>query len=250
MPNRLNEKIAVITGGSSGIGLATAKLFVEEGAYVFITGRRQKELDEAVKLIGKNVRGIQGDVANLFDLERLYSTIKNNKGRIDILFANAGIGGCLPLEKVTEEHFDKIFSINVRGLLFSVQKAIPLMTAGGSIILNASIVSSRGFENFSVYSGSKAAVRSFARCWASELNKRQIRVNAISPGVVPTPAYSHLTMEQEELQQTIKKKIKEIPLGRTGTPEEIAQAVLFLASEDSSYITGIELAVDGGLTQI
>lgn len=250
MPNKLKEKIAVITGGSSGIGLATAKLFVDEGAYVFITGRQKEKLDEAVKLIGKNVTGIPGDVSNLSDLERLYSIIKNDKGCIDILFANAGIGEFSSLDEVKEEHFDKIFNINVKGLFFSVQKAVHLMNAGGSIILNASIVAAKGFENFSVYSASKAAVRSFARCWTAELNKHQIRVNAISPALVPLPSYRSSGEVNPHMQQFLENLIKDIPLGRTGKVEDIAKAVLFLASDDSSYITGIELAVDGGVAQI
>lgn len=243
---KLNNKIAVITGGSAGLGFATAQLFVEEGAYVYITGRRQKELDDAVKSVGKNVCGVQGDVANLSDLDRLYAKVKEEKGRIDILFANAGITEFATLENGSEQHFDKIFDINVRGLLFSVQKALPLMTAGGSIILNASIASSSGFEGASVYCASKAAVRSFARCWTKELNRRNIRVNVISPGVVPTPSYEHLPGSKEFVQ----KIIKDIPLGRTGKPEEIAKSVLYLATDDSSYVSGIELVVDGGLSQV
>lgn len=251
MSKKLDGKIALITGGSSGIGLATAKLFVNEGAYVFITGRRKKELDEATKQIGKNVKGIQGDVSKLADLDRLYETIQKEKGNIDILFANAGIGQYAPIEAITEEHFDKIFNINVKGLLFSVQKALPLLREGGSIILNASIVTKRGFDNFSVYSASKAAVRSFARSWTMELNKRKIRVNAISPGIVPTASYSiPLGMPEAHVQEIVEKMIKNVPLGRTGKAEEIAYAVLFLASDDSSYVTGIELMVDGGLAQI
>lgn len=246
MVRKLENKIAVVTGGSCGIGFATAKLFVDEGAFVYITGRRKKELDEAVGSLGENASGIQGDVASLDDLTRLYETIKEEKGRIDILFANAGIGGFSPLEQVTEDHFDKIFDINVRGLLFSVQKALPLMTAGGSIILSASIASTSGIDSLSVYSASKAAVRSFARCWTAELAKRQIRVNVISPGVIPTPSYSTMPHSKEFVESISK----DIPLGRPGQTEEIAKAVLFLASDDSSYVTGIELPIDGGLDQV
>jgi NAD(P)-dependent dehydrogenase (short-subunit alcohol dehydrogenase family) len=249
--NKLKGKVAVITGGNSGIGLATALRFVAEGAYVFITGRRQSELDAAVKRIGKNVTAVQGDVANLGDLDRLYATMKKQKGRIDILFANAGTGEFAALGAITEEHFDKTFNANVKGLLFTVQKALPLLQDGSSIILNASIVASTGAPAFSVYSASKAAVRSFARTFTADLKARKIRVNAVSPGVVPSPGYrTALGMTEEQVKQYADSVVDKIPLGRTGTLDEIADAVLFLASDESSYITGIELVVDGGMTQI
>ena len=251
MTKKLEGKTAVITGGTEGIGFATAKLFVKEGAYVFITGRRQKELDEAVKAIGSNVSGIQGDVAKLADLDRLYATVRQQKGHIDILFANAGTGQFAALGAITEEHFDKTFNANVKGLLFTVQKALPLLRDGSSIILNASIVASTGASAFSVYSASKAAVRSFARTFTSDLKDRKIRVNAISPGVIPSPGYRNsLGMTEEQVKQYTDSVVGSIPLGRTGTLDEIAKAVSFLASDESSYITGIELVVDGGMTEI
>jgi NAD(P)-dependent dehydrogenase (short-subunit alcohol dehydrogenase family) len=249
--NKFEGKVAVITGGNSGIGLATAQRLVAEGAYVFITGRRQSELDAAVKLIGKNISAVQGDVSNLADLDRLYATVKQQKGHIDILFANAGTGEFGALGAITEEHFDKIFNANVKGLLFTVQKALPLLKDGSSIILNASIVASTGAPAFSVYSASKAAVRSFARTFTSDLKDRKIRVNAVSPGVIPSPGYrSSLGMTEEQVKQYADSVVSNIPLGRTGTLDEIARAVSFLASDESSYITGIELVVDGGMTQI
>src|SRR5713101_6642360 len=248
---KLSGKIAVVTGGSTGIGLATAKRFVEEGATVFITGRRQAELDKAVQSIGKNVTGVQGDTSSLADLDRLYHVVKEQTGKIDVLFANAGGGEFAPLGAITEEHFDRTFNSNVKGVLFAVQKALPLFTDGGSIILNASIVSIKGMPAFSVYSATKAAVRSFARSWAVDLKERRIRVNAISPGVVPTPGYNTaLGMNQAAVDQFVNASVVNIPLGRPGTTDEIAKAVSFLASEDSSYVNGIELFVDGGLAQI
>src|ERR1700738_750166 len=248
---KLEGKVAVITGGNSGIGLATAHLFVAEGAYVFITGRRQSELDAAVKQIGKSVTAVQGDVSNLADLDRLYATVKKQKGHIDILFANAGTGEFAPLDAITEEHFDKIFNANVKGLLFTVQKALPLLKDGSSIILNASIVSSTGSPAFSVYSASKAAVRSFARTFTTDLKDRKIRVNAVSPGVIPSPGYRNsLGMTEEQIKQYADSVVGKIPLGRTGTLDEIAKVVSFLASDESSYVTGMELSVDGGMTQI
>jgi NAD(P)-dependent dehydrogenase (short-subunit alcohol dehydrogenase family) len=248
---KLDGKIAVITGGNSGIGLATAERFVAEGAYVFITGRRQNELDTAVKQIGKNVSAVQGDVSNLSDLDGLYATIKQQKGHIDILFANAGTGQFAPLGQITEEHFDKTFNANVKGLLFTVQKALPLLKNGSSVILNASIVSSTGPAALSVYSASKAAVRSFARTFTTELKDRKIRVNAVSPGVIPSPGYRNsLGMTEEQIKQYSDSVVDKIPLGRTGTLDEVAKAVTFLASDESSYITGIELFVDGGMIQV
>jgi NAD(P)-dependent dehydrogenase (short-subunit alcohol dehydrogenase family) len=248
----LEGKVAVITGGNSGIGLATAQRFVSEGAYVFINGRRQSELDAAVKKIGKNITGVQGDVSNLADLDRLYSTVKEEKGRIDILFANAGVGELVPLGEITEAHFDKTFGINVKGLLFTVQKALPLFQdgGGGSIILNASIAASKGIEASSVYSATKAAIRSFARTWTVELKHRKIRVNAISPGMIDTPGLNGLAQSEEQIEQFKTSFVSNVPMGRMGSPDEVAKAVSFLASDDSSYVTGIELFVDGGMAQI
>ena len=248
--NKLEGKIAVITGGSSGIGLATAKRFVTEGAYVFITGRRQTELNVAVRDIGKNVTDVQGDVSNLADLDRLYSIVKQQKGHIDILFANAGLGEFATLEKISEAHFDKTFDVNVKGLLFTVQKAVPLFRDGGSIILNSSIAASKGVEGFSVYSASKAAVRSFARTWTVDLRHHNIRVNAISPGPIDTPAFSDLMKNEEHSRQLKKDLVSNVPLRRMGTPDEVAKVATFLASDESSYVTGIELFVDGGAAQI
>jgi NAD(P)-dependent dehydrogenase (short-subunit alcohol dehydrogenase family) len=251
MSQRLAGKVAMITGGSSGIGLATATLFVNEGAYVFITGRRKSELDAAVKEIGRSVTGVQGDVSKLADIDALFALVRDQKGKLDIVFANAGTGEFAPLGQITEDHFNKQFDVNVKGLLFTVQKALPLLQPGGSIVLNASIVSTKGSQAFSVYSATKAAVRSFARTWCVDLKDRKIRVNAISPGVVPTPGYNtSLGMTQEQVDQLVQSSISGIPLGRPGTTDEIAKAVLFLASEDSSYVNGIELFVDGGLAQI
>ncbi|MEH1939817.1 MAG: SDR family oxidoreductase [Nostoc sp.] len=247
---KLEGKIALVTGGNSGIGLATAKQFVAEGAYVYITGRRQVELDAAVEAIGKNVTAVQSDVSNLADLDRLFATIKLELGHLDIIFANAGGGQIAPLGAITEEHFDKTFNINVKGLLFTVQKALPLLPEGASIILNASITSIKGTPAFSVYSATKAAVRSFARNWILDLRERKIRVNAISPGVVPTPGYDHLGLNDQQLQEFVDSQASTIPLGRVGTPDEIAKAVVFLASDDSSFVNGIELFVDGGMAQI
>jgi NAD(P)-dependent dehydrogenase (short-subunit alcohol dehydrogenase family) len=249
---RLDGKIAVITGAGSGIGLATAKRFVLEGAYVFIIDRHKKELDLALSEIGKNVEGIEGDVSNLADLHRLYETVKQQKGRIDVLFANAGITEFVPLGSITESHFDKIISVNLKGLLFTVQKALPLFQGGGSIILTASVGGSKGLEGFSVYNATKAAVRSFARSWTVDLKHRKIRVNAVSPGPTATPMMSSAGMglSEEQLDQWKKSVVSMVPVGRMGNPEEIAKAVSFLASDDSSYITGIELFVDGGIAQI
>jgi len=249
--SKLEGKIAVITGGNSGIGLATAQRFVSDGAYVFITGRRQSELDSAVKQIGeKNVSGVQSDVSNLADLDRLYATVKEQKGSIDILFANAGVGELITLVAITEKHFDKIFSVNVKGLLFTVQKALPMFHDGGSIILNASIAASKGIEASSVYNATKAAIRSFARTWTVELRHRKIRVNAISPGMIDTPGLNGLAQSREQLEQFKTSFVSTIPMGRTGIPDEVANVVSFLASDNSSYVTGVELFVDGGVAQI
>ena len=248
--NKLEGKIALITGGNSGIGLATAKQFVNEGAYVFVTGRREAELAAAKKEIGKNVTAIQGDVSNLDDLDRLFVQIKKEKGKIDIVFANAGVARYALLGTMTEDFFDSIFDINVKGVLFTVQKSLPLLRDGGSIILNASIVGSKGLSSNSVYSATKAAVRSFARTWTTDLKDRRIRVNAVSPGPIETPGLSELLASSETGEQRKKMISNTVPLGRFGKPEEIAKAVVFLASDDASYITGIELFVDGGFAQV
>jgi len=251
MSQRLAGKIALITGGSSGLGLATAQRFVAEGAHVFITGRRQPELDAAVKRIGSSVTGVRSDVSSLADLDGLFARIKEQKGRLDILFANAGGGAFVPLEKVTEEHFDKYFGINVKGTLFTVQKALPLMTTGGAIVLNGSMVSIKGFPAFGVYAATKAALRSFARTWTQDLKGRNIRVNVVSPGTVVTPAYkTELGMSDTQIEEFTAQTAATTPLGRTGTPDEIAKAVVFLASDDASFINGVELFVDGGAAQI
>jgi NAD(P)-dependent dehydrogenase (short-subunit alcohol dehydrogenase family) len=247
---KLSDKVALVTGGSSGIGLATAKRFISEGAHVFITGRRQAELDAAAKELGSNATAVRSDVANLADLDRLFDTIKQTKGRLDVLFANAGGGGLAPLGQITEEHFDKTFNTNVRGLLFTVQKALPLMPPGSSIILTASTTSVKGTPAFSVYSATKAAVRSFARNWTLDLKDRKIRVNAVSPGLVPTPGYDLMGLTKEQVQGFVDFMVTTIPLGRAGTPDEIAKAVVFLASDDSSFVNGAELFVDGGMAQI
>ena len=248
---RLAGKIALVTGGTSGIGLATAKRFVAEGAYVFITGRRQNELAAATKDIGENATGVQGDIAKIADLDRLFAAIKQEKGRLDILFANAGGGAFAPLEQVTEEHFDKYFGINVKGTLFTVQKALPLMPAGGAIVINGSMVSIKGFPAFGVYAATKAALRSFARTWSMDLKGRNIRVNVVSPGTVVTPAYkTELGLNDDQIAEMAKQLTSSSPSGRPGTPDEIAKTVVFLASDDSSYVNGVELFVDGGAAQI
>jgi len=247
---KLEGKIALITGGTSGIGLATAKQFVKEGACVFITGRREAELAAALQDIGRNVRGIQGDVSNLDDLDRLCAQIKREKTKLDIVFANAGVAKYSALGNITEELYDSIFNINVKGLLFTVQKALPLLPDGASIILNSSIVGSKGLSSNSVYSATKAAVRSFARTWTTDLKDRKIRVNAVSPGSIDTPGLGELLASSAVGEQRKKMISNSIPLGRFGTPEEIARAVVFLASDDSSYVTGTELFVDGGFAQV
>jgi NAD(P)-dependent dehydrogenase (short-subunit alcohol dehydrogenase family) len=247
---KLDGKIALITGGNSGIGLATAKQFVHEGAYVFITGRRKAELDAAAKQIGRNVSAVQGDVSNVEDLDRLFAQIKREKSKLDILFANAGIAQYAPLGQITEQHFDSIFDTNVKGVLFTVQKALPLLPDGASIILNASIVASKGLSSNSVYSATKAALRSFARTWTTDLKDRRIRVNAISPGTIDTPGLNNLLASTPAGAERKKAISTTVPLGRLGTPDEIAKAVLFLASDDSSFVTGTELFVDGGFAQV
>src|SRR3989441_2962699 len=247
---KLEGKTALVTGANSGIGLATAKRFVGEGAYVFITGRRDAELAAAARQIERNVTAVPGDVSKPADLDRLFAQIKREKGRLDVLFANAGVAKYAPLGTITEEFYDSIFDINVKGLLFSVQKALPLMPDGASIILNASIVGSKGLPANSVYAATKAAVRSFARTWTTELKDRRIRVNAVSPGATDTPGLNELLASSETGQQRAKMIAATVPLGRFGRPDEIAKAVVFLASDDSSYVTGIELFVDGGVAQV
>jgi NAD(P)-dependent dehydrogenase (short-subunit alcohol dehydrogenase family) len=246
--SKLAGKIAVVTGGTSGIGLATAQRFIKEGAYVFITGRRQAELDRAVAELGENASGVRGDVSNLEDLDRLYETVKEQKGKIDILFANAGGGEFARLGEISEQHFDQIFGNNVKGLLFTVQKALPLIGENGSIILNGSTAGSSGMENFSVYSASKAAVRSFARSWILDLKGKGIRVNVVSPGPIQTPATDNLG-DKEQAKQFMEQIIAAVPMGRIGQPEEVASAVVFLASDESSFVNGSELFTDGGIRQ-
>jgi NAD(P)-dependent dehydrogenase (short-subunit alcohol dehydrogenase family) len=247
---KLDGKIALVTGGTSGIGLATAKRFVNEGAHVFITGRREPELAAAVNQIGRAVVGVQGDVSKMPDLDRLFAQIEQEKGRLDIIFANAGIAKYAALGVTTEELYQSIFDINVKGVLFTVQKALPLLPDGASIILTSSIVGSKGLSMNSVYSASKAALRSFARTWTTDLKDRHIRVNAISPGSIDTPGLDNLLASVKAGEERKKMISTVTPLGRLGTPDEIAKAVVFLASDDSSYITGIELFVDGGFAQV
>jgi NAD(P)-dependent dehydrogenase (short-subunit alcohol dehydrogenase family) len=241
---KLEGKVAVVTGGSSGMALASAKRFVEEGAYVFITGRRQEALDEAVKLIGRNVTGVRGDAANLDDLDRLFETVKREKGKIDVLFASAGRGEAVKLGEITEQHFDATFGLNVRGTLFAVQKALPLFNDGGSIFMNGSIASVKGFPGFGVYAASKAALRSFARTWLNELKGRNIRVNVLSPGPIDTPIQEQIDKETKQMFESL------VPRGKMGRPEEIATVALFLASDDSSFVNGVDLCVDGGMSAI
>ncbi len=247
---KLDNKVALITGGSSGIGLATATRFVAEGATVYITGRREAELDAAVKLIGGKITGVPGDVSKLADLERLYATIKSKSGKLDVIFANAGAGEFVPLADATEAHFDKFFNINVKGVLFTVQKALPILNDGASIIFNGSVAGSKGMETFGVYNATKAAVRSLARTFAQELRGRKIRVNVVSPGPIKTPAIEAIAGSKEQADAMFGEMAKGIPLGRAGEPEEIAGPVLFLASSDSSFVNGIELFVDGGMIQV
>ncbi|MDB5632281.1 MAG: NAD(P)-dependent dehydrogenase, short-chain alcohol dehydrogenase family [Tardiphaga sp.] len=245
MTGVLANKVAVVTGGNSGIGLAIARRFVAEGACVFITGRRQAELDAAVKLLGPKAVGVKADAADIADLAHLFDTVKAAKGRIDVLFANAGIYEFSPFGAITEDGYDKIFDINVKGVLFTVQQALPLISDGGSIILTGSVSGSKGMESFSVYNATKAAIRSFARSWTSDLKARQIRVNVVSPGPIQTPGFDVFANDD------VKGYLKTIvPLGRLGTADEVAKAVLFLASDDSSFVAGAELFVDGGLAQI
>jgi NAD(P)-dependent dehydrogenase (short-subunit alcohol dehydrogenase family) len=248
--SKLSGKIALITGGTSGIGLATAQRFVSEGAYVFITGRDQSRLDEAIKKIGSNVTGVQGDVANLKDLDRLIAQIQKEKGKLDIVFANAGIAKYAPFGAIEEDQFDSIFNTNVKGLLFTVQKALPLLPDGASVILNGSIVGSKGLPTNSVYSATKAAVRSFARTWTTDLKARHIRVNVVSPGPIDTEGLRELFGSSDVGKQRLANINSLVPMGRLGTADEIAKAVVFLGSDDSSFVTGIELFVDGGTAQV
>ncbi|WP_249087077.1 SDR family NAD(P)-dependent oxidoreductase [Raoultella ornithinolytica] len=249
MSKPLSDKIALVTGGSTGIGLASAQELAAQGAKVYITGRRQQELDAAIALIGTSAKGMRADVSRLDDLDKVYAQIAEESGRLDILFANAGGGDMLALGAITEEHFDRIFGTNVRGVLFTVQKALPLLGAGSSIILTASTVSVKGTANFSVYSASKAAVRNFARSWALDLQARGIRVNVVSPGPVKTPGLGGLVAE-EERQGLFDALAAQVPLGRIGEPAEVGKAVAFLASDAASFINAIELFVDGGMAQI
>src|SRR5438067_5757759 len=244
---KLQGKVAVVTGGSSGIGLATAKRFVEEGAFVYITGRRQTELDKAVSLIGDSVTAVQADVSNLADLDRLYAKVASEKGKIDILFAGAGIVDPQPLAETTEESFDKVFAINTRGLAFTVKKALPLLNDGGAIIVITSIAENKGIPGFTAYSATKAAVRSFVRTWTAELKDRRICVNAISPGPIDTPIFDQQAPTKEGAEQARAQFAAAVPFGRLGRPEEIASTALFLASEEASFIAGVDLPVDGGM---
>ncbi|MCT2347568.1 glucose 1-dehydrogenase (plasmid) [Niallia taxi] len=246
---KFEGKIALVTGGTSGIGLATAQKFVDEGAYVYITGRRQNELDKAVNQIGKNVTGVQGDISKLEDLDKLYDIIKQEKGKLDILFANAGTGNFLPLGEITEEQVDRTFDINVKGTIFTVQKALSLFpNKVGSIIVTGSTAGSIGNPAFSVYGASKAALRALVRNWILDLKGTEIRVNVVSPGVILTPAYDELF--GDALEGVMENNRNTVPAGKVGTPEEVASAVSFLASDESSYLTGVELFVDGGLAQV
>lgn len=247
---QLEGKVALVTGGNSGIGLATAKELVARGAYVFITGRRAPELEAAAKLIGRNVTAIQGDTAKLEDLDRLYARIEKEKGHLDIVFANAAVAEPAPFDAVSEDAFDRHFDINVKGLFFTVQKALPLLRDGGAVILNASIVASKGFANLSVYSATKAAVRSFARTWTADLKARGIRVNVVSPGPIQTPGFDGLSPDEQSRAAMKEQLTSTVPLGRMGAPEEIANAVAFLASGEASFIAGSELFVDGGSAQV
>src|SRR5712691_12360 len=247
---KLDAKVALVTGGTSGIGLASAKALAKEGAHVYITGRREQELATAVQQIGGNATGVRGDVSNAGDLDHLYEQIKTKKQRLDVFFANAGIAQYAVLGNITEELFDSIFNVNVKGVLFTVQKALPLMPDGASIILNASVVGSKGLSSNSVYSATKASIRSFARTWTTDLKQRRIRVNAISPGTIDTPGLNDLLASAAAGQERVQMMHNSVPLGRFGTADEIARAVVFLASDDASYVTGAELFVDGGFAQV
>jgi NAD(P)-dependent dehydrogenase (short-subunit alcohol dehydrogenase family) len=248
--SKLAGKVALVTGGNSGIGLATAKKFFAEGATVFVSGRRREQLDSAIREIGAGVVALQGDVSSLADLDRMFATIREHSGHLDILFANAGLGEFVPLGQITEAHFDQTFDVNVKGTVFTVQKALPLMRDGGTIVINGSMVSIKGFPAFSVYAASKAALRSFARTWSVDLKGRGIRVNVVSPGTVITPGYKNAGLSDAQIDQIKEAAAATAPLGRVGTSDEIADAVVFLASDESSYITGADLFVDGGTAQV
>lgn len=250
MSNRLQNKVALITGGNSGIGLATAKRFVEEGAFVYITGRRKEELDKAVSEIGKNVAAINADAGKLSDLDKIFAQVQKEKGRLDVLFLNAASGEFVALDQITEEHFDKWFNANVKGPVFAVQKALPLLKKGSSVIFNGSIAGSKGMPQFGVYNATKAAVRSFARTFTTDLKDRGIRFNVVAPGPIDTPALTALVKTEEEAKQFKAGMASQVPLGRIGQPVEVANAVVFLASDESSFIAGAELFVDGGMIQV
>jgi NAD(P)-dependent dehydrogenase (short-subunit alcohol dehydrogenase family) len=250
MTNRFDNKVVVVTGGTSGIGLATAKAFAAEGASVFVTGRRQEALDAALRQIGGKVTGVRGDMARLADIDRLYDAVQQQHSQIDVVFANAGGGDMLPLGAISEEHYQRIFDTNVKGVLFTVQKALPLLKDGASVILTGSTTSVSGTPAFSVYSATKAAVRNFARSWILDLKDRHIRVNTVSPGVTDTAGLDELFGGGAQAQGTKDYLASLIPLGRVGQPEEIAKSVLFLASDDASFVNGVELFVDGGQVQI
>src|SRR5580693_9357556 len=246
MSGKLERKIALVTGGTGGIGLATAQRLVKEGTYVFITGRRQAELDAAAKLMSGHVTAVKADASNLDDLDKLFGQIKREKGRLDVVYANAGGGSFAPIGQITEEHFDHTFDTNVKGTLFTVQKALPLVPDGGSIIMTASTAGSTAMPAFSVYSASKAAIRSFARCWTLDLKDRKIRVNVVSPGPIETPGLAELASDDDTRRGMYAAFARQIPLGRLGQPDEVAKVASFLASEDASFVNGIELFVDGG----
>lgn len=247
---KLSGKVAVVTGGNSGMGYAAAKLFAQEGARVVITGRRQKDTQAAAAALGNHVEGVVGDIASLADLERLHDHMREKYGRVDVLFANAGIGSLVAFGDVTPQQFDEVFGVNVRGTFFTVQALLPLIPQGGSIILNGSIAGYKGIEGFSVYSASKAALRSFARTWTTDLKPRKIRVNVISPGPIDTPIFEKAGLNGEQIADYKAHLSQQVPLGRMGHVDEIAKPALFLASDDSSFITGIELTVDGGMAQV
>ena len=250
MAGKLDGKVSLVTGGSSGIGYATAEQFIKEGAFVYITGRREAELNAAAEALGPQAKGIRADASSLAELDTLYAQIQQEKNRLDVLFVNAGGGSFAPLGEITEEQFDQVFNTNVKGVLFTVQKALPLIPNGGAIVLNASTVSVQGVPSFSVYSASKAAVRSFARGWTNDLKNRRIRVNVVSPGPIDTPGLSGLAQTEEQKQALYAQLASTVPLGRVGKPEEIAKAAVFLASDDASFVAGIELFVDGGTVQV
>ncbi|WP_419804960.1 SDR family oxidoreductase [Terriglobus sp.] len=250
MAGKLEGKVALVTGGSSGIGLATAKRFLQEGAFVYITGRRETELQTVAASLGENAKAVRADASKLADLDALYAQIQQEKGRVDVLFVNAGGGSFAPLDAITEQQFDDTFNTNVKGVVFTVQKALPLLPDGASIVLNGSVVSVKGDPAFSVYSATKAAVRSFARGWTSDLKDRRIRVNVVSPGPIDTPGLSGLAQNEEQRKALYDSLAARVPLGRVGDADEIAKAVVFLASDDASYVAGVELFVDGGTVQV